>query len=126
MIGVCATAPLLAAAAFSALVIDTSGANASQGWFTKEQVTRGQELYEKRCAKCHGDEKVQEFTDWPYSAQDLIGTIRSFDMPADRPGGLPPQEYVDIVAYFLANSGLPNGEEIEAGSPELANIKLSN
>ncbi|WP_227419940.1 c-type cytochrome [Roseitranquillus sediminis] len=96
----------------------------AHGWFSPEQVVRGADLYERRCAECHGEEKAENFETWPYSAQDLIGMIISFDMPANRPGGLPAQEYVDLVAYFMNRGGLPEGEEVLAGSPALSEIKI--
>ncbi|NNU79927.1 hypothetical protein HMH01_05690 [Halovulum dunhuangense] len=113
--------------AFSALVISAASytdGRAEQGWFTEEQVTRGEALYERRCAKCHGDEKAENFRVWDDTAASLIGMIIGFDMPADRPGGLPPQEYVDLVAYFFNLGGLPTGAEVAAGAPELSEIRL--
>jgi alcohol dehydrogenase (cytochrome c) len=107
----------------SAALLSTPAA-AQDGWFSEEQVARGASLYERRCASCHGDEKSENFRVWPDSAQSLIGMIIGFGMPADRPGGLPPQEYVDIVAYVFNLGGLPTGEEVKAGAPELAEIRI--
>jgi len=94
------------------------------GWFSPEQVMRGETLHERRCAHCHSDEKVESFSHWEGTAQELIDMIRSFDMPADRPGGIPAQEYVDIVAYIFNKAGLPEGEEVLAGSDAVKEARL--
>lgn len=94
------------------------------GWFTSEQVERGGSLYDRRCATCHGREKADNFSDWDDTADSLIQMIIGFGMPADRPGGIPAQEYVDIVAYVFNLGGLKTGEEVLAGDPKLTEIRI--
>jgi len=93
-------------------------------WFSPEQVERGSGLYDRRCATCHGREKADNFKTWDDSAASLIDMIIGFGMPADRPGGLPAQEYVDIVGYVFNLGGLDTGEEVLAGDPALAEIRI--
>jgi len=43
------------------------------------------------------------------------------EMPTDRPGQLPQQQYLDVIAYILEKNGFP------AGGEELpANLELLN
>ncbi|MET3924171.1 cytochrome c [Devosia sp. 2618] len=94
------------------------------GWFSAEQVKRGAGLYERRCASCHGDEIAQSFGGTASSAATIIETIVSMGMPQDNPGGLPKQDYTDIVAYIMNLHGLPEGVPVEAGAAELETIHL--
>lgn len=103
----------------------SGGAMAQEsGWFTAEQVARGADLYERRCASCHGDEIAQSFGGTTSSAATIIETIISMGMPQDNPGGLPKQDYTDIVGYIMNLHGLPEGAAVEAESAELEQIHL--
>lgn len=94
------------------------------GWFTSEQVKRGGTLYENRCSTCHGAEIAESFEGTDSSAAKIIETIISMGMPQDNPGGLPKQDYTDIVAYIMNLNGLPLGQAVEAGSSMLEEIHL--
>jgi alcohol dehydrogenase (cytochrome c) len=39
-------------------------------------------------------------------------------MPMDAPGSMQPQEYADILAYFLSINGYPAGQAELAGTDE--------
>lgn len=92
------------------------GKAASQGIYTKAQAERGLTVYDTSCASCHelGKFKGTEFSNaWTGKPlTDLHTALTS--MPMDAPGSLKPQEYADIVAYFLSINGYP------AGTTELA------
>jgi len=92
------------------------GKAASDGIYTKAQAERGLTVYDGACASCHelGKFKGAEFTKaWTGKPlTDLHTALTS--MPMDAPGSLKPQEYADIVAYFLSINGYP------AGTTELA------
>jgi alcohol dehydrogenase (cytochrome c) len=46
-------------------------------------------------------------------------------MPEDAPGSLPPQQYADVIAYFLKLNGFPEGEvELEANERAMRSVKL--
>ncbi len=91
---------------------------ASEGVYTTEQATRGLTLYDTSCASCHelGKFKGTEFSsiwgDKPLT--DLHAAVLS--MPMDAPGSMKPQEYADIIAYFLSINGYPAGKVELAGT----------
>ena len=96
------------------------GKAASEGVYTKAQAERGLNLYDGSCASCHelskfkGPEFAKAWTAKPLS--ELHTAVRS--MPMDAPGSLSPQEYVDILAYFLSLNGYPPGPTALANTDE--------
>ena len=80
--------------------------------------TRGLTLYDTSCASCHelskfkGTEFANTWTDKPLT--DLHAAVVS--MPMDAPGSMKPQEYADILAYFLSINGYPAGKTELAGT----------
>jgi hypothetical protein len=48
----------------------------------------------------------------------------STTMPEDNPGSLKPQQYADVVAYFLKLNGYPAGKTELTGPEALKTIKL--
>lgn len=100
---------------------------ASEGVYTTEQANRGLTLYDTSCASCHelGKFKGTEFSnvwgDKPLT--DLHAAVLS--MPMDAPGSMKPDEYADIIAYFLSINGYPAGKVELAGTDEaIKAIKL--
>ena len=91
---------------------------ASEGVYTKEQASRGATLYDTSCASCHelgkfkGDEFAKAWTGKPLT--DLHTAVVS--MPMDAPGSMKPEEYADILAYFLNLNGYPAGQTELAGT----------
>lgn len=92
--------------------------NASEGVYTKEQASRGATSYDTACASCHelgkfkGDEFAKAWTGKPLT--DLHTAVIS--MPMDAPGSMKPEEYADILAYFLNLNGYPAGQTELAGT----------
>ncbi len=93
------------------------------GIYTVAQAGRGEELYIKNCANCHGEGLAG---DESIGAANLIGDfkkswdarplLRLFDkvntrMPADKPGTLTRQETADIVSYLLQKNNFPAGPQ---------------
>jgi S-disulfanyl-L-cysteine oxidoreductase SoxD len=100
---------------------------ASEGVYTAAQAERGLTLYDGSCASCHelskfkGDEFTKAWTDKPLT--DLHTALLS--MPMDAPGSMKPQEYADILAYFLSINGYPAGQtELAGGEDAIKAIKL--
>jgi|KBSMisStaDraftv2_1062788.scaffolds.fasta_scaffold09232_3 PQQ-dependent dehydrogenase (methanol/ethanol family) len=91
------------------------------GWFDPTQVPQGRWEYSQQCAVCHGAQlqgtgapalKGREFAaQWNGRKLDELYTYVHKNMPLGRGAVLPSQEYADIVAYILAQSGLPAGNE---------------
>ena len=98
------------------------------GVFTDAQAARGQAIYQKQCASCHGD-ALQGVQGPPLVADaflshwhtqplsDLAGKIRH-TMPAGAAGTLTPQQSADLVAHILkvgkfpaSKTELPTDEE---------------
>ncbi|HKE86766.1 MAG TPA: cytochrome c [Vicinamibacterales bacterium] len=95
-----------------------------EGVYSTAQAERGQALYAKRCASCHGnmlsggqapplvgDVFVSNWRTEPLST--LVTKIRN-TMPADKPGDLTAAQSVDLVALILKTGGF------RAGATELA------
>ena len=57
---------------------------------------------------------AKAWTDKPMA--DLHTALTS--MPMDAPGSLKPQEYADILAYFLSINGYPAGQAELGGSED--------
>lgn len=93
----------------------------NDGVFSAEQAARGQKAFESRCTTCHepsrftGPDFVKQWSDQPLHAlYDVMKTT----MPEDNPGSLQPQQYADIVAFFLQLNKLPAGTEELNGTDE--------
>jgi S-disulfanyl-L-cysteine oxidoreductase SoxD len=103
------------------------------GVFTDAQAARGQAIYAKQCASCHGDALkgaqapplagdvfLGNWRTQPLS--ELAGKIRN-TMPADAPGQLTPQQTVDVVAHLLKTGGFPaSGTELASAEAALSRI----
>jgi mono/diheme cytochrome c family protein len=90
------------------------------GVFTDAQAARGQAIYQKQCASCHGnalegvqgpplvaDAFVSRWQTQPLS--DLASKIRN-TMPAGAAGTLTPQQAADLVAHILKTGKFPAGK----------------
>jgi alcohol dehydrogenase (cytochrome c) len=98
------------------------------GFFTTEQLSQGRWEYSQKCSVCHGAQlqgggapalKGSEFsTQWNgKTLKDFYDVVHT-TMPLGQAGTLDAQEYADIVAYVLAQSGLPAGsDKLTAQSP---------
>jgi alcohol dehydrogenase (cytochrome c) len=95
--------------------------------FTAAQAAAGRTAYEAGCAMCHGVNldgmrplAGPEFMgSWSSrTTRDLIGLTQT-TMPPDRPGQLPLQTYVDIVAYILQFNGRPAGNQPLAATTDV-------
>jgi S-disulfanyl-L-cysteine oxidoreductase SoxD len=106
------------------------------GVYTEAQAKRGETGYAQACASCHGPdlsgvdaapsltgpEFLAEWND--QTVDDLFERART-TMPADAPGSLSRQQYIDIVAFVLAKNGFPTGEtELPTVNPPLKEIKI--
>jgi mono/diheme cytochrome c family protein len=101
--------------AAAALLITASvrGQTVWDGVYTADQASRGEQFYGASCAGCHRGGFIGErFMDrW---REDNLGSLYGFIrlyMPAYSPGILPPNQYVDIVAFLLRLNSFPAGKQ---------------
>jgi hypothetical protein len=107
------------------------------GIYNEEQALRGKQLYGGNCSVCHGtgleggDEAPMLKGDsfifrWTDSSIDDMVTAISTSMPANAPGSLAAQQYVDIAMYLLSENKFPVGkEEIKADAALLKAIAIT-
>ena len=96
------------------------------GVYTDAQAERGRASYQQSCVGCHRDDLRGDNT-----APSLVGESFTFLwgdmevgelsariqklMPPERPGSLPAQTYIDIIAFILQKNGFPTGD-VELGA----------
>ncbi len=98
------------------------------GVFTAPQAARGQQIFQRSCASCHSP---AEFSGPVFqrvwngrSIGELYHTISTM-MPQNDPGGLSPEEYRDVLTYFLRQNGYPEGDvELPADPGVLNSVKF--
>src|ERR1700722_1414783 len=109
-------------AACAALALAPPAHADGTGWYTPSQVSQGRWEYAQKCAVCHGAQlqgaggpalKGKIFVERGEGKKlsDLYEFVHG-DMPLGLGASLPSQEYADIVAFLLAQSGLPAGTEM--------------
>jgi mono/diheme cytochrome c family protein len=91
------------------------------GVYTEDQAKRGETIYQKECAACHGamltgGESAPPLTGGPFLANwngltmgDLFDRIRK-TMPQTNPGRLTRQQDADILAFMLSVNKFPAGK----------------
>ena len=117
------------AAASLALICGTSLLHAqdtkstSTGVFTEEQAKRGEAVYQRVCASCHGadlhstEAEAPDLTEGSFkfgwqgkSIAERFEIIRT-TMPPRKEGSLDDQTYLDIVTYVLRFNNVPSGNQ---------------
>ena len=106
------------------------------GVYTEEQAKRGEPLYNKNCAACHGEtlEGIEmapalvggDFLDkWSgETLGDLFERIRA-TMPKEKPGRLSREINADITAYMLRVNEFPAGKaELPRDTQILKQIRI--
>lgn len=106
------------------------------GVYTEEQSKRGQALYMKECASCHGAELTGGEMAPPLAGPEFLASWNGltvgelFDrmrqsMPQDEPGRLSRQQNSDILSYMLAANKFPPGKaELDRNTEPLKQIKI--
>ena len=90
-----------------------AAATTTQGVFSEEQATRGEDVFYNICAECHFEEDfggpfIQSWVG--ASVKDLLDEIVA-TMPEDNPGGMPTEQYIDVITYMFKINGMPTGED---------------
>ena len=108
------------------------------GVYTQEQAQRGEAVYSRECASCHGlalngGESAPplmggEFlSNWNgLTVGDLFERIRT-SMPADSPGKLTRAQNADVIAHILRVNQFPQGRaELETRADALKQIRVES
>jgi S-disulfanyl-L-cysteine oxidoreductase SoxD len=108
------------------------------GVYTEEQAKRGETIYGKECAVCHGamltgGESAPPLTGGVFLANwngltvaDLFDRIRK-TMPQTSPGRLTRQQNADILAFMLSSNKFPPGKtELYRQSEMLKEIRFES
>ena len=106
------------------------------GVYTEEQAKRGETVYSKECAACHGDlltggESAPPLTGGVFQANwngltlgDLFDRIRK-TMPLSKPGRLTREQDADVLAFMLSVNKFPAGKtELYRHSEMLKTIRF--
>jgi len=106
------------------------------GVYTDAQAERGRASYQQSCVGCHRDDLRGDNT-----APSLVGESFTFLwgdmeigelsariqklMPPERPGSLPAQTYIDIVAFMLQKNAFPAGSVELSADPAALHILIT-
>ncbi len=112
-----------------------AGSAGAVGAITPEQTARGQARYRAICALCHGatgDGGLAPALAGPgslakfASVSELFG-FASTTMPPEIPGSLATEEYLDIIAWLLSQSGVAaDGQELSQATLATTPLKPSD
>ena len=105
-----------------------SATSVSDGVFTSNQASAGEETFQQACSFCHA---ANEFSGgrfilrWNGQTAGDIFDVVSTQMPEGNPGSLRPAEYAGLVAYVLSLNGYPAGENpLPDDLSALQNLKI--
>lgn len=117
---------------------ETSSRSVWDGVYTEEQAKRGEAIYGKECAACHGamltgGESAPPLTGGAFLANwnglsvgDLFDRIRK-TMPQTSPGRLTRQQNADILAFMFSINKFPAGKtELYKQSEMLKEIRFES
>ena len=105
--------------------------------FTTAEADRGRAVYTEQCAQCHGSElsdgsapallglAFRRTWSRPQVTVNDLHYIISATMPPERPGSLSETQYLEVLAYIMAENGVAAGvEPLRAEQRWLENISL--
>jgi S-disulfanyl-L-cysteine oxidoreductase SoxD len=120
-------------ALFAIFIAATSGSLARQApktvndsVYSEAQAARGQAIFEGTCTACHDTARFTGgdfMTAWTGKSMGELFKVVSTTMPEDNPGALKPQQYADVLAYFLKLNEFPAGSE-ELKAETMNGIKI--
>jgi mono/diheme cytochrome c family protein len=106
------------------------------GVYTTDQAKRGQELYARECAACHGSDLSGGESAPPLAGAGFLSNWTGltvgdlFDrtqksMPQNSPGKLSRAQNADIVAYMLSANRFPEGKlDLDKQAEALKQIRI--
>jgi len=106
------------------------------GVYNADQARRGQELYAKECASCHGADLTGGESAPPLAGAEFLSnwtgqTVGDLfertqkSMPLNTPGKLTRAQNADVVAYLLSANRFPEGKaEMDRQTEALKQIRI--
>lgn len=96
------------------------------GVYSKAQAKQGGEIYKQQCQVCHDKKYFRPVLKrWSGQSAAILYDVMAGSMPESNPGGLLPEEYVDLMAYIFSQSRYPAGEQ-PLDSAALAEITIED
>lgn len=130
------TKRLAAVFAFAAALLAQTTRSVWDGVYTSDQAKRGQEVYAKECASCHGSDLTGGesapalagpgfVSNWTsLTVGDLFERTR-VSMPENNPGKLSRAQIADVIAYLLSANRFPEGKaELDKQAEALKQIRI--
>lgn len=83
----------------------------TSGVYTEAQAEAGEDVYEAHCETCHDTDYFDEvFRTWNGVALGELFGVLAATMPQSNPGSLRDEEYLQAIAYILAEHDFPAGD----------------
>ena len=121
-------AALWAVAVVSVTLVAQPPKSVNEGVYTAAQAERGASSFTASCTACHDTSRFigKDFlSTWTGKSVHVLFDHIHTTMPEDNPSSLKPQQYADIVAYFLQLNGYPEGnEELPSVAETLKGIRF--
>jgi S-disulfanyl-L-cysteine oxidoreductase SoxD len=127
---------LVVTLAFAAVVLAQATRSVWDGVYTADQARRGQAVYAKECASCHGSDLTGGesapalagpgfLSNWTtLTVGDLFERTR-VSMPENDPGKLSRAQIADVIAYLLSANRFPEGKaELDKQTEVLKQIHI--
>jgi cytochrome c553 len=120
---------LVALCMFSSVAAaQTASKTTKSGVYSREQASRGQNVFLATCKSCHTTEfhtTAAFTTKWNGKAlSELLQYVRD-QMPKNEPGSLAADEYADVLAYMLRLNRMPAGNaDLPADATEVKSIRI--
>jgi S-disulfanyl-L-cysteine oxidoreductase SoxD len=127
---------LLFGVALTAALLAQTTRSVWDGVYTGDQSRRGQEVYGKECASCHGSDLTGGesapalagpgfLSNWTtLTVGDLFERTR-VSMPENDPGKLSRAQLADVIAYLLSANRFPEGKaELDKQTEVLKQIRI--
>lgn len=122
-----AGAPLKLSSASGPESMNATNAALPAATYTADQATRGKQVYEATCARCHPPGMLDGAafaTAWKdRRVYDLYSLVTN-TMPQDKPGTLTDEQYLDVIAYLLQRNNAAAGAALVADTAVLKHVRI--